>query len=110
MLETSDDPWLHVFIGAAQGFRALNRFRRGQWISAYTNITGAVGNLRQALSTAPHLYDAYMGLGTYNYWRTARSRMIRSIALWLADRRDIGLAQMRFVVAHGAGQPQKSSR
>jgi tetratricopeptide (TPR) repeat protein len=101
LLATHDDPWLHVFIGAAQGFRALNRFRRGQWMSALTNITSAVSNLKTALTAAPHVYDAYMGIGTYNYWRTARSQFVSNVAFWMTDRREIGIPQMQFVVTHG---------
>lgn len=109
LLETGEDPWLHVFIGAAKGFRALNRFRRGQWMSALTNITGAVDNLQHALRTAPQIYDAYMGIGTYNYWRSARSKFISNIAFWMTDRREVGLEQMRFVVAHGVYSAHETS-
>ncbi len=109
LLDTNEEPWLHVFIGASQGFRALNRFRRGQWMSALTNITGAVGNLQQALRTAPNVYDAYMGIGTYNYWRTARSKTVSNVAFWMTDRREIGLAQMQFVVAHGVYSAHETS-
>jgi tetratricopeptide (TPR) repeat protein len=101
LLAAGEDAWARVFIGAAHGFGALNRFRRGEWMSAYASILNAVDNLQQALEIDPHVYDAYMGIGAYNYWRTARSGFVRSVAFWMADRREIGLAQMGFVVNNG---------
>lgn len=101
LLKHSDDPWLHFYIGASHGFRALNRFRRHAWLDALFNIKSSIDHLKEALAEAPNLYDAYMGIGVYNYWRTARSSFIRAVAFWMVDRREIGLQQLRFVLAHG---------
>jgi len=109
LLETVDDPWLHLYIGASFGFRALNRFRRHAWIDALLNIGKSIDHLQAALAKAPNLYDAYMGIGVYNYWRTARSNFIRTVAFWMSDRREIGLQQLRFVVSNGVYAVQETS-
>jgi len=109
LLETDQDPWLHLFVGASYGFRALNQFRRQQWFRSYFSMVEAIDHLETALEKQPRLYDAYMGIGAYNYWRSARSGLIRSIAFWMRDRREVGVQQMRFVVDHGVYSAPETS-
>ncbi len=54
------------------------------------------------------IYDAYLGLGSYHYWRTARSKFIRIIAFWMRDKRDFGLEQIQFSIDHGRYCPDES--
>lgn len=63
LLKHSDDPWLHFYIGASYGFRALNRFRQHYWFDALFNIKNSIDHLKKALAKVPNLYDAYMGIG-----------------------------------------------
>lgn len=100
-LKNKADAWLYLFMGASYGFRALNRFRSHHWFDALDNMIKSIRHLETALKLNPGIYDAFMGIGAYNYWRTARSKFIRTIAFWMADRRKIGLIQLRFVVDHG---------
>ncbi len=102
MLEKEkDDPWLNFYVGAAYGYRGFHRFRQHNWIGAYTDGNKGVGNFEKALDKLPELYDCYLGIGTYHYWRTAKSSFLRVIAFWMKDRRDLGLDQIRFSIDHG---------
>jgi tetratricopeptide (TPR) repeat protein len=109
LLKHSDDPWLHFYVGASYGFRALNRFRRHAWINALLNMKSSIDHLKTVLAKAPNLYDAYMGIGVYNYWRTARSNFICTVAFWMNDRREIGLQQLQFVLVNGVYAPHETS-
>ena len=100
-LEKNDDPWIHFYMGGAYGYRAYYRFLKYEWIGAYIDGQRGMASLRKALKKEPALYDAYLGLGSYHYWRTAKSNFIRIITFWVPDQRELGLRQLEFCVAHG---------
>jgi tetratricopeptide (TPR) repeat protein len=100
-LEREDDSWIYFYIGAAYGYRALNRFRKHYWVTAYLDAKKAVSNFEAALVSRPDLYDVYLGLGSFHYWRTARSKFLRIIAFWIPDKRKLGLRQLEFAAEHG---------
>ncbi len=104
-----DDPWLNFYIGAAYGYRAFFRIRSFNWIGAYMDGKKGIGNFKKALKKEPSLYDVYLGLGSYHYWRTARSKFIRIVAFWMSDKRDFGLEQIDFSVRHGQYCPAEAS-
>jgi tetratricopeptide (TPR) repeat protein len=104
-----DDPWLNLYIGAAYGYRAFFRFRSWNFIGAYIDGRKGIGNLNKALEKDSTSYDVYLGLGAYNYWRTARSSFVRIIAFWMPDKRDFGLEQLEFAVQHGRYVPDEAT-
>lgn len=101
MLRHKRDPWVSFYVGATYGYRALYGFRKHDWISAYLDAGKGVENFQQALEREPLLYDAYLGLGSYHYWRSAKSETLRLIAFWIPDKRELGLKQLRFAFEHG---------
>ncbi|KPJ65757.1 MAG: hypothetical protein AMJ43_10060 [Coxiella sp. DG_40] len=101
MLEKNSDPWINFYVGAAYGYKALHRFRQHNWIAAYFAGIKGINNFNKALEKMPNLYDCYYGLGSYYYWRTAKSKFIRTIAFWMKDKRKLGLDQLQFAIAHG---------
>jgi len=100
-LTKSSDPWLHFYLGGAYGYRGFNRFRKLNYIGAYRDAGRGIGHFEQALQKDSTLYDVYLGLGSYYYWRTAKSKFLRIIAFWIPDKRDLGLEQLKFSIAHG---------
>jgi tetratricopeptide (TPR) repeat protein len=107
--EREDDPWVNFYIGAAYGYRAFFRVRSWNFIGAYIDGKKGIGNFNKALEKEPALYDAYLGLGAYHYWRTARSGFIRVIAFWMSNKRDFGLEQIEFAMQHGRYAPEEAS-
>jgi len=100
-LEKENDPWLHFYIGGAYGYRAFNRFSNHDWITAYFDSKKGVKHFEKALDKEPALYDVYLGLGSYHYWRTSKSKFLRLIAFWMKDTRDLGIRQLEFSRQHG---------
>jgi tetratricopeptide (TPR) repeat protein len=101
LIENEPDAWLHFYVGAAYGYRAFYRFRKHNWIGAYQDGRKGVNNFKEAFELDSTLYDVYLGLGTYHYWRTAKSKFLRIITFWMPDKRELGLQQMEFAVNHG---------
>jgi len=96
-----NDPWINFYMGGAYGYRAFAKMRGYNWIGAYLDGMKGLDNLKISLEKNPDLYDIYLGLGSYHYWRTARSSFIRIIAFWMSDKRDLGLEQYQFTIDHG---------
>jgi tetratricopeptide (TPR) repeat protein len=109
LLSENQDPWLYFYVGAAYGYRAFNRFRKHNWIGAYLDGKKGINHLHEALKRDPHIYDVYLGLGTYHYWRTAKSGFIRAIAFWIPDKRELGLNQLEFSSEHGQYSSDESN-
>jgi tetratricopeptide (TPR) repeat protein len=102
LLKQGNDPWILFYVGAAFGYQAFNNFRKHQWIDAYFDAKKGVDSFKEALKLDPKLFDVYLGLGSYYYWRTAKSSFLRLITFWIPDKRELGLRQLEFAFQHGA--------
>ena len=100
LLAESDDPWLMFYSAGAYGYRAFYKFRRYNWLGAYRDSRKSLKHLKAGLSLEPNLYDAYLALGAYHYWSTAKSKVLRLLTFWMKDRRDQGLAELELAMAH----------
>ncbi len=110
LLKKNDkDPWLNFYMGAAYGYRGFNRFRKFNFIGAYKDSKRGIDNFKEALLKDSTLYDVYLGLGSYHYWRTAKSKFIRIIAFWMPDKRKLGLKQLQFSIDHGRYSPNEAA-
>ena len=101
LLKIKNDPWIHFYLGAGYGYRGFNRFRKYNWIGAYRDAQRGIDNFEKALAIDSSLYDVYLGLGSYYYWRTAKSKFLRIITFWMSDKRELGLEQLKFAMEHG---------
>jgi tetratricopeptide (TPR) repeat protein len=104
-----DDPWTYFYLGGAYGYRAFAKMRGYNWIGAYLDGMKGLDNLKITLNKDPRMYDVYLGLGSYHYWRTARSKFIRIFAFWWSDERDLGVKQYRFSMKHGKYSQMESA-
>ncbi len=109
MLEKNNDPWLNFYVGAAYGYKALHCFRQHNWIGAYIDGSRGIENFNVALEKLPNLYDCYYGLGSYNYWRTAKSKFIRFLIFWMKDKRKLGLEQLQLSIDKGRYCPYEAT-
>jgi tetratricopeptide (TPR) repeat protein len=101
LLEKEYNPWLHFYVGGAYGYRGFNRFRKLNFIGAYRDAQRGINHFEEALEKDSTLYDVYLGLGSYYYWRTAKSKFLRLITFWMPDKRKLGMDQLNFVIHHG---------
>jgi tetratricopeptide (TPR) repeat protein len=101
MLEERNDPWVHFYLGGAYGYRGFARFRKWNFIGAYKDASKGIDHFKKLLAIDSTVYDVYLGLGSYYYWRTAKSTFIRIIAFWMSDKRELGIEQLKFTIQHG---------
>ncbi len=75
-----DDPNAYMGIGALYGLRAMFSMRNRSWITAYFSGRRAISNLERALRLDPSYYDAYFGLGIYQYFAGTLPNVIKILA------------------------------
>jgi len=101
LLQQGDDPWFYFYSAGAYGYRAYFKFRQYNWFGAYKDSRKSLKQLNQGLTLEPRLYDAYLGLGAYHYWSTAKSMVLRLLTFLMPDRREQGLQEIELAMRHG---------
>jgi tetratricopeptide (TPR) repeat protein len=71
------DALAHFYLGGAYGFRGLHKVRKRDYLGAFKDGLNGMSNLKKAVKIDTSLYDAYYGLGTFHYWRSAKSKILR---------------------------------
>ncbi len=88
------DAWAHVILGNSYGVKAVYNAKKGKWWSGLNEGLSAKSALKKAIQLDPELYDAYVGLGSYHYWASVKTR-----ALWwlpfIGDHRQKGISQTK---------------
>ena len=78
------------YLGSAYGYRGFFEGRKGNWYSALSDGLTAIDFLEESVESDSSLMQAYLGIGTYDYWSSSKLKF----ALWLPfipDNRDRGL-------------------
>jgi len=71
------DALAYFYLGGAYGFRGLHKVRKRDYWGAFKDGLNGISNLKKAVKIDTSLYDAYYGLGTFHYWRSAKSKILR---------------------------------
>ncbi|MFC1679064.1 tetratricopeptide repeat protein [Elusimicrobiota bacterium] len=96
------DAEAHMALGATHGLRARLLVARREWIGAYLNGRRAIKYVRVAVKLDPELYDAYLGIGMYDYYTDLYPHFIRILArLLLRGNRKRGIETLRTVAEKG---------
>jgi tetratricopeptide (TPR) repeat protein len=78
------------YLGSSYGYRAFFEGKKGNWYSALSDGLNAIDYLEEAVEIDSTLYQAYLGIGTYDYWSSSKLKF----ALWLPfipDNRERGI-------------------
>ncbi len=92
-----DSAWAYLTIGNAHAYIASLEAKDGSWWTAMRRGLKAKGAYLDALKVDPNLYDAYLGLGTYHYWKSAKTEFINWLPL-VGDRKDDGVEELYLAV------------
>jgi tetratricopeptide (TPR) repeat protein len=98
------DAWANFYLGASFFYRAAYEGKRERyWTSLQSGIKG-LSALRAAVAYDSTLYDAYMGLGSYDYFRSKATRVL-SMLPFVGDNREKGIAEIRLAMERGEFTP-----
>ncbi|MBI4655931.1 MAG: tetratricopeptide repeat protein [Elusimicrobia bacterium] len=79
------DAHAYMALGGMYGLRARLALMQHKWIRAYIDGRKAIKNMRHSLEIDPELYDAYLGLGMYEYYAGTLPGVIRILAKLLVS-------------------------
>ena len=75
-----NDTLAHICMGGLYGLRARLAVLQHKWIKAYTNGKKALKSMHKTLEIDPEAYDAYLGLGLYEYYAGTLPGAIKILA------------------------------
>jgi tetratricopeptide (TPR) repeat protein len=94
------DPWAYFFRGGTFAYMASRDARNGSLLAALNKGLSGMSDLKRAVEIDPVLYDAYLGLGSYHYFRTKAASVFKWLP-FIGDRREQGVRELRTAVAQG---------
>lgn len=92
--------WAHFFFGSAIGYEAFVIGKKKKYFEAFHYGWQSIQHLEAALKIDPQLYDAYLGIGTYKYYRSKMSKSFRWLP-FIKDEREMGMNMIRQALAQG---------
>jgi tetratricopeptide (TPR) repeat protein len=90
-------PWCYLFRGFAKSYRALYRGEFGFSSEAYKLGKAAVEDYKSCLALDGAPYDAYLGLGSFHYWKSAKAGFWRVFGI-VSDEREKGIREMQLAI------------
>jgi tetratricopeptide (TPR) repeat protein len=79
--------WAQFFIAGSNGLKGTYESRYDRWLTAFKHGWRGVVIFKEILKKHPDIHDVNYGLSTYDYWRSAKTKML----WWLPgveDKRD----------------------
>jgi tetratricopeptide (TPR) repeat protein len=86
-------PWNVYFLGTADGYDAYERVERGDWFGGVRKGMSSASKFEEIIENDSSFYDAYVGIGTYYYWRSRKTEFIRWLP-FVKDDRALGISML----------------
>jgi tetratricopeptide (TPR) repeat protein len=80
-------------LGVAAGYRAVYESRWGGWFAALKSGLRAKKHFESALRLDSTFCDAYLGLGSYHYWKSAKTDWVNWLPI-VSDARSKGIVML----------------
>ncbi len=91
---------VRFYRGSVEGFRMVHELRTHSYLEAILHGRRAADWLEKSIGIDSTLYDAYVGLGNYYYFKSSYSGVLRSTGI-IADQREEGKRLLRVAAERG---------
>ena len=91
--ELPGDAWAHFYLGSGYSYYAFYLLQTKSYFSGFKLAVKGVGFLEKAVSLDSTVYDAYLGIGTYQYWRSRKTKFLKWLPFF-PDRTREGVANV----------------
>ncbi len=99
------DPMALFFKGSAYYYMAFHSMKLHQWWQAYRYTRRGVHVLETAVGQDSTLWDAYLGIGAYKFWKSQKAGVLRFLFL-IKNEKELGLELVQKAVKHATLVPE----
>ena len=86
-------PWNEYFLGTADGYDAYERVESGDWFGGARKGMSSASKFEEIVEQDSSFYDAYIGIGTYYYWRSRKTEFLHWLP-FVKDDRELGIKML----------------
>lgn len=86
--DSTTKSWYWLLIGHSKAYRAIWQSKFGSTLSAVRSGMAANGAYKEGLKYDSSVYDHYLGIGTFRYWRTVKGGVLRWLGIIPNDRQE----------------------
>ena len=83
-------PWSAYSLGMADGYDAYERVENGDWFGGVRKGMSSASKFEEIIEKDSSFYDAYVGIGTYYYWRSRKTEFLHWLP-FVKDDRALGI-------------------
>lgn len=88
------DLWAYFYLGNSYGSMAVHDANHKRWWSGLRKGLKAKSALKKVIELDSTFYDAYLGLGSYHYWASVVTKMLRWLPFF-RDERKRGIEEVK---------------
>lgn len=89
--------WNIYFYALSRGYYAYYQAVRGNWVSALQTGLNAVSSFEACLEIDPLFHEAWIAIGTYQYWKSRKTEFLSWLP-FVSDNRDFGIEKLRHAI------------
>lgn len=92
--QNTSDKWNVYFYGLARGYNAYYEAVKGSWLNALSKGLNAVSAFEQCLELDSDFHEAWIAIGTYEYWKSRKTEFLSWLP-FMSDNRNSGIEKLR---------------
>lgn len=89
--------WNKYLFALSEGYIAYYDAIRGSWLQAISTGLNSISLFEDILETDSSFHDAYIAIGTFKYWKSAKTEFLNWLP-FIDDERDLGIKYLSFAV------------
>lgn len=93
--------WALFYLGSAYSYQAFYSSKQNHYMAAFRDAARGISALRKAVDIDSTLYDAYLGLGSYLFWRSQKTKSLTWLP-FIKDERKKGIELIELSIQKGA--------
>ncbi len=92
--QNKSDKWNVYFYGLARGYNAYFEAVKGNWLNALSKGLNAVSAFEECLELDPDFHEAWIAIGTYEYWKSRKTEFLSWLP-FVNDNRNSGIEKLK---------------
>ncbi|HEX2867622.1 MAG TPA: tetratricopeptide repeat protein [Ignavibacteriales bacterium] len=96
--KNENNPWHQYFAALQKGYYAYYKALNKDYISAFSNGLSSVSKFEKCLKLDSSFYEAYIAIGSYKYWKSAKTEFLRWLP-FVSDEKELGIKYLKMALS-----------